>query len=51
MVCGCHCLMVAALLKGSTPLDTYSYAVGMGAETYRKAPYTAELAHFGRFAI
>jgi ADP-ribosyl-[dinitrogen reductase] hydrolase len=49
MACGFYCLMVAALLKGSTPLNAYSYAIEIGMETYRRPPYTAELAHFARF--
>jgi ADP-ribosylglycohydrolase len=49
IACGFYCLMVAQLLKGSTPLDAYRSAVDLGLKTCAKASYLAEMAPFLKF--
>lgn len=49
IACGFYCLMVAAVLDGSAPLDAYSRAIETGLKTYAKPPYLGEMAPFRKF--
>jgi ADP-ribosyl-[dinitrogen reductase] hydrolase len=49
IACGVYCLMVAELLRGSTPIDAYRKAVDIGLKMYAKPPYLAEMSPFRKF--
>jgi ADP-ribosyl-[dinitrogen reductase] hydrolase len=49
IACGFYCLMVASLLKGSTPLEACRKAVDFGLKAYAKPPYLAEMGSFIKF--
>lgn len=49
IACGFYCLMVAAVLDGSSPLDAYSRAIETGLRTYAKPPYLGEMVPFRKF--
>jgi ADP-ribosylglycohydrolase len=48
MACGFYCLMVAALLKGLTPLDAYAHAAQTASTVYWERPFSTERSHFKR---
>lgn len=49
IACGFYCLMVAALLKGSSPLEAYTASVDTGLKVYARQPYLSEMAPFRKF--
>ena len=48
MACGFYCLMVRALIEGSSPDEAYKYAIGQARVNYTKMPFAEELNHFER---
>lgn len=49
VACGFYCLMAAALLKGSSPLEAYTASVETGLKVYAGKPYLREMAPFRKF--
>jgi ADP-ribosyl-[dinitrogen reductase] hydrolase len=48
MACGFYCLMVCALMEGSSPDEAYKYAIDQARVYYTKMPFAEELNHFDR---
>ena len=48
MACGFYCLMVRALMEGSSPDEAYKYAIDQARVNYTKMPFAEELNHFER---
>jgi ADP-ribosyl-[dinitrogen reductase] hydrolase len=48
MACGFYCLMVRALMEGSSPDEAYKFAIDQARVNYTKMPFAEELNHFER---
>jgi ADP-ribosyl-[dinitrogen reductase] hydrolase len=48
MSCGFYCLMVRALMEGSSLDEAYKYAIDQARVNYAKMPFAEELNHFER---
>lgn len=48
IACGFYCLMVRALMEGSSPDKAYKYAIDQAMIYYAKLPFAEELPHFER---